>query len=131
MKKEFLGTGWSFPIVLETDGRIVLSAENEDIREAIVLILSTAPGERVMRPEFGCGIHEYVFSVINSSNLLLIGDEVKRALVLYEPRITVDNIQIQPNESDGSRLMIHIEYTVLSSNSRFNMVYPFYLTEKG
>lgn len=131
MKREFLGTGWKFPLTLEADGHIALSLEDEDIREAIVIILSTTPGERVMRPEFGCGIHEYVFSVINSNNLLLIEDEVKRALVLYEPRITVDNIHIQPDASDGGKLMIHIDYTILSSNSRFNMVYPFYLTEKG
>ncbi len=131
MKREFLGTGWKFPLTLEADGHIALSLEEEDIREAIVIILSTTPGERVMRPEFGCGIHEYVFSVINSNNLLLIEDEVKRALVLYEPRITVDHIHIQPDASDGGKLMIHIDYSILSSNSRFNMVYPFYLTEKG
>jgi len=130
MKREFLGTGWQFPVHI-VEGNFALVKEDEDIREAIVIILSTTPGERVMHPEFGCGIHEYVFSVINSNNLLLIEDEVKKALVLYEPRITVDHIDIQPDASDGGKLMIHIDYTILSSNSRFNMVYPFYLTEKG
>ncbi len=130
MKREFLGTGWKFPVSL-VGGSFELISEDEDIREAILIILSTTPGERVMRPEFGCGIHEYVFSVINSSNLLMIEDEIKTALTLYEPRISIEEIKAKPDASEGGKLLVHIEYTVLSSNSRFNMVYPFYLTEKG
>jgi len=130
MKREFLGVGWKFPVSLE-EGSFELISEDEDIREAILIILSTTPGERVMRPEFGCGIHEYVFSVINSSNLLMIEDEIKTALTLYEPRISIEEVKAKPDVSEGGKLFIHIEYMVLSSNSRFNMVYPFYLTEKG
>lgn len=130
MKKEFLGTGWKFPVSLE-GGTFELVEEDKDIREAILIILSTTPGERVMRPEFGCGIHNYVFSVINSSNLLMIENEVTKALTLYEPRVNIEVVKAEPDSSEGGKLLVHIEYTVRSSNSRFNMVYPFYLTEKG
>ena len=131
MKKEFLGTGWKFPLTLDAKGAFTLVSEDEDIREAIVIILSTVPGERVMRPEFGCGIHNYIFSVINSSNLMMIEEEIKSALILYEPRVRIEEIQADADASEEGKLTIKIEYTVLSSNSRFNMVYPFYLTEKG
>lgn len=131
MKKEFLGRGWKFPVRLDEKGRIASVSEEEDIKEAMLIILSTVPGERVMRPEFGCGIHNYVFSVLNSSNVMMIEDEVKKALTLYEPRIVIDEVRVNVDGSEGSQLMISIAYTVLSSNSRYNMVYPFYLTEKG
>ncbi len=131
MKKEFLGTGWKFPLTLDGQGAFTLVSEDEDIREAIVIILSTVQGERVMRPEFGCGIQNYVFSIMNSSNLMMIEKEIERALILYEPRIKVEEINAQTDASEGGKLIVNIEYTVLSSNSRFNMVYPFYLTEKG
>jgi len=130
MKREFLGTGWKFPVSLE-GGTSELVEEDKDIREAILIILSTTPGERVMRPEFGCGIHNYVFSVINSSNLLMIENEVTKALTLYEPRVNIEVVKAEPDTNEGGKMFVHIEYTVLASNSRFNMVYPFYLTEKG
>jgi len=128
--RDFLGTGWSFPLNLK-EGSFELVSDEEDISEAIVIILSTSPGERVMRPAFGCGIYNYIFSIINSSNLLMIENEVKRALTLYEPRIILDNVRAEPDASEGAKLMIYIDYTVRSSNNRFNLVYPFYLKEKG
>lgn len=131
MKKEFLGSGWKFPVSLNKKNGFELVSEDEDIREAILIILNTVPGERVMRPEFGCGIHNYVFSVVNSSNLSMIENEIVKALTLYEPRIVIDNIKAEVDSSDAGRLLINIDYTVASSNSRYNMVYPFYLTEKG
>jgi len=131
MKKEFLGSGWKFPVSLDNRNGFELVSEDEDIREAILIILNTVPGERVMRPEFGCGIHNYVFSVVNSSNLSMIENEIVKALTLYEPRIVIDDIKAEVDSSDAGRLLINIDYTVTSSNSRYNMVYPFYLTEKG
>lgn len=131
MNKEFLGSGWKFPISIDDNGNFTLVSEDEDIKEAILIILNTSPGERVMRPEFGCGIHNYVFSVINNSNLKLIEEEIEKALILYEPRIVLENIQISVDENEGSKLIISIEYNVKSSNSRHNLVYPFYLTERG
>lgn len=131
MNKEFLGSGWKFPIGIDDDGNFTLVSEDQDIKEAILIILNTAPGERVMRPEFGCGINNYVFSVINNSNLKLIEEEVEKALILYEPRILLEDIQVSVDESEGSKLIISIDYSVKSSNSRHNLVYPFYLTERG
>lgn len=131
MNKEFLGSGWKFPIGLNDDGSFELAIEDEDIKESILIILNTSPGERVMRPEFGCGIHNHVFSVINNSNLKLIEEEVEKALILFEPRITIENLLVTVDGNEGSRLLINIEYSVKSSNSRHNLVYPFYLTERG
>ena len=131
MKKDFLGTGWKFPLELHTDGSFVVTDGEEDIREAILIILNTSPGERVMRPEFGCGIHNYVFSVINVSNLQRIADEVRKALIRYEPRISIEEVRAAPDDNEEGRLLVDIDYVVHASNSRYNMVYPFYLTEKG
>lgn len=131
MNREFLGRGWKFPLALDEENHFEMLSEEANISEAILITLNTVPGERVMRPEFGCGIHNYVFSIINNNNLLLIETEVKKALTLYEPRIIIDEVRVEPDESEGSKLMVNIAYTVLSSNSRFNMVYPFYLTENG
>lgn len=131
MNKEFLGSGWKFPISIDDNGNFALVSEDEDIKEAILIILNTSPGERLMRPEFGCGINNYVFSVINNSNLKLIEEEVEKALILYEPRILLEDIQVSVDESKGSKLIISIDYSVKSSNSRHNLVYPFYLTERG
>lgn len=130
MKKEFLGTGWKFPLTLDTEGSFLLVDNDEDIREAILIILNTSPGERVMQPEFGCSIQSYVFSVMNNTTLEQMRIEIQKALTLYEPRIIVEEVRIEAEGSAG-KLLIHIDYTVQASNSRYNMVYPFYLTEKG
>ncbi len=131
MKKLFLGAGLKFPFKINKEGSIDIVSCEDGISEAIKIILQTVPGERVMRPEFGCGINEYVFSVINKSNLLQIQNEVERALTLYEPRIIVENISARLEESHGSTLLINIDYIVKNTNARHNMVYPFYLREKG
>lgn len=131
MKKLFLGVGLKFPFKINKEGSIDIISYEDGISEAIKIILQTVPGERVMRPEFGCGINEYVFSVINKSNLLQIQNEVERALTLYEPRIIVENISARLEDSHGSTLLINIDYIVKNTNARHNMVYPFYLREKG
>lgn len=131
MNKEFLGSGWKFPIGIHKNNNFELVSENEDIKQAILIILNTTPGERVMRPKFGCGINNYVFSVINNSNLNVIEREVEDALVLYEPRIIIESIEASVDENEENKLIINIAYTVKSFNSRHNLVYPFYLTERG
>jgi len=127
MKREFLGRGWKFPVALGTDGAFELSEEDEDIREAIFIILKTAKGERVMEPEFGCGIHSYVFEVINSVTMTRMREEIRKALLLYEPRIEV--IKIESDYRDEGILEFAIEYRVLSTNSRYNLVYPYHINE--
>ena len=131
MSELFLGRGIKFPFSINTNNELALVSNEEDIKEAIKIILNTSPGERVMHPDFGCGINNYVFSVINTSNLLSIENEIKRALVLYEPRILVEEIDISTQDSDLGYLSIRINYLVKNSNSRQNIVYPFYLREKG
>jgi phage baseplate assembly protein W len=129
MSKDFLGRGWQFPV--ETDYResIELSAGVEDIKESIRLILDTAKGERVMRPEFGCGIHDYVFATVDRSTLTLIETSVREALRDWEPRIDVQNVEVSTDELDVGKLLIRINYRVRDTNNEFNLVYPFYLEE--
>ena len=131
MSKEFLGVGWKFPIQLDTDGKFALSQYEEDIKESILIILKTEPGERVMEPEFGCGIYEYVFSTINISNLMLMEESVKKALLIYEPRIEVNQVKASSDHHENGLVLISIDYTVSSTNERQNLVYPFYLKEGG
>lgn len=131
MAKEFLGTGWKFPVKPGVGGAMAMSSAEDDIREAIRIILSTAKGERVMRPDFGCGIHNRVFSVINTTNLGIIETEVKEALIVWEPRIEVLSVRASSREAAYGKLIIEIEYRVRITNTRFNLVYPFYLKESA
>jgi uncharacterized protein len=126
---DFLGTGWD-PDHLrkarsEVEPEIALSAGEENIQQAIWIILATAPGERVMRPDFGCGVHHLVFEVNNSNTIASIVQEVRRALILWEPRIEVLNVDAELKHL-GELLLINIHYRVRSTNNYFNLVYPFY-----
>jgi Bacteriophage baseplate protein W len=129
MAREFLGKGWGFPPNIDVEGLIGLAEKEEDIGQAIRIIIGTSKGERMMRPDFGCGIHDYVFSVINTATLGLIETTVMEALVLWEPRIEVQSVTTSTEKLDEGQLIISIDYTVRSTNNRFNLVYPFYLTE--
>lgn len=129
MAREFLGRGWSFPVGLDTRGRIKMSNDEEDIREAIWIILSTAKGERVMRPDFGCGIHDFVFAAINPATVAMIENSVREALTLWEPRIEVTGAKASAENLAEGKLLISVDYKVRTTNNRFNLVYPFYLTE--
>lgn len=129
MPKAFQGAGWKFPVRVNSLGQIVRSRHEEDIKEAIWIILSTAKGERQMRPEFGCGIHDLIFAAINAGLLVQVETEVREALTLFEPRIDVVNVEVSDKEADNGRLMISIDYQVRDTNSEFNLVFPFYLRE--
>ena len=130
MAEKFLGTGWAFPVQPDEEtGGICMSGQDQDIREALLVILGTRKGERVMRPDFGCGIHDFVFSVVNTSTLALIETSVREALTLWEPRIEVSDVNISTEKVDEGLLNIDIAYKVRTTNNRFNLVYPFYLTE--
>lgn len=131
MLDNFLGRGLKFPLALNEDNEFTLVSDDEDIQEAIRIILMTSPGERMMRPEFGCGIQNYSFSVINTQNLLQIENEVKRSLVLYEPRVVIEGVDAQVQDSSDGLIYISIDYVLKASNGRHNMVYPFYLQERG
>lgn len=125
----FLGRGWGFPIVPGRDGRLRLTNQEEAIRNSIFLILSTSPGERIMRPDFGCGIHDLVFQA-NTANLRgALQIQVREALVRWEPRIDVLEVRVDANPSAANQLVIRLDYRIRSNNALFNLVYPFFLQE--
>jgi phage baseplate assembly protein W len=127
MPDSFLGTGWKFPLELDTNGGIAMASDEASIRQSIWLILSTAPGERVMRPDFGCGIHDLVFAPNTAGTAGQIINEVREALTRWEPRIDVLAVDAIPDENQPNLLRIAISYQVRTTNNRFNLVYPFYL----
>jgi uncharacterized protein len=122
----FGGRGWAFPVTLDGD---VMAAEAGDakIRQSIALILATRKGERVMRPEFGCGIHDLVWASPTPATLAAAADAVRHALLRFEPRITVDRVDIVLDPSRPAALRVQLTYTVRRTNSTFNLVYPFAL----
>lgn len=127
MTSDFRGVGWRFPVGLGPDSQIATARHEEGIRQAVWMILDTAPGERVMRPRFGCGIHDLVFEVNSAGTSGLISSQVRQALLQWEPRINVQRVEVVPDASQPSQVLIEIEYLVRTTNNRFNLVYPFYL----
>lgn len=129
MADEFLGTGWSFPVEPDHRGNVSCSDGEGDIREAIRIILGTAKGERLMRPDFGCDIHDHVYAATTPATLNLIETDVRRALVRWEPRIDVEDVTARIDEANPNRILIDIDYYVRTTNSLANVVYPFHTTE--
>jgi uncharacterized protein len=127
MASDFLGVGWKFPAEPDGNGRIAMARHEESIRQAIWIILGTARGERAMRPDFGCGIHDLVFAVNDATTSGLVAQEVRQALILWEPRIDLLDVEAASEPGEPNTLFIRIEYRVRATNSRFNLVYPFYL----
>ncbi len=127
MSKDFLGRGWTFPVQVDANGAIALSVQEEDVREAIRVILLTSRGERPMRPDFGAGLHDYVFETLSATNVGAIQAEVRRALVDWEPRIELLSVDARPDSGDVGRFLLDVDYRVRSTNTRFNLVFPFYL----
>ena len=131
-QKKFLGTGWSFPVrVDEMTGRVVEASAEEKIAESIKLILQTQRGERIMRPDFGCNLRTYTFSEMNYTTMNEIEQDVRQALILWEPRITDIDVRCRIATGRDGVLLIEISYVVRSTNNPYNMVYPFYLTENA
>ena len=126
MPSEFMGKGWGFPIQADDNGQLVTAHYEESIRQSIWIILGTARGERVMRPDFGCGIHDLVFAVNTPGTTGQLAIEVRRALLQWEPRIQVLEVQVDTGTEVGE-LLINISYQARTTNTVFNLVYPFYL----
>ena len=124
---EFVGAGIAFPMRTDAIGGVALVAREREIQEAIRLILGTAPGERPMRPEFGCRINEYVFASADGSTANAIAAEVKEALRRWEARIEVEDVLVTFDARDVTTLYIDIRYAIRSSNDRRNLVFPFYV----
>jgi phage baseplate assembly protein W len=127
MSEQFIGAGWSFPIRTDASGGIALSTREREIEEAIRLILATAKGERPMRPEFGCGIHDLVFSPINETTAGSIGYEVRISLDRWEPRIEVQDVVVTSYAEDPGILQIDVRYSIRTTNNPRNLVFPFYV----
>lgn len=126
-----IGRGWTFPLAVDSSGGLALSKNDREIEESISIILGTSPGERVMRPAFGCRIHELVFSPSNAETVGLARRYVEEALGMWEPRVTVDEVvvSLDREEADYGRLNIGIRYTIRSTKDARSLVYPFYLIE--
>jgi uncharacterized protein len=130
--KGFLGRGWKFPVGIDPrKGDIEMSEYEQDIKESIYIILSTSKGERVMRADFGCGIHDLVFSVINTRTLGEVESNIRDALTEFEPRIDSLEVTATADGETDAKLLLKIDYRVRETNNRDNLVYPFYLRERG
>jgi phage baseplate assembly protein W len=126
---DFLGRGWAFPLAVAPDDQVMMVADAEDVRQSIRLILETDPGERVMRPDFGAGLRQMLFEPINTNTLAVIQHHVVDALVKWEPRIDVRDVIVSAIDASSGRLAIKIDYVIRSTNTFYNLVYPFYLQE--
>jgi uncharacterized protein len=126
--KAFLGKGLAFPLQLDVDETLAMVAYEEDIEQSILIILGTNPGERVMRPDFGAGLNTFVFEPVNTTTIALVRERVRGALIDWEPRIDVLEVQVTLGE-ERNRLDIDVRYRVRATNALKNLVYPFYLQE--
>jgi len=126
---EFIGQGWAFPIRVNARGGLDWSSGAESIQEAIWLILATPRRSRVMDPEFGCGLHDYVFAPNDASTRAVIAAEVRSALIRWEPRVDVLGVRAEPQLDAQNALLIQVDYRIRSNNSLRNIVYPFFLNE--
>jgi phage baseplate assembly protein W len=124
-----LGAGWKFPVRINGRGGFSLSRAEQDVAEAIWIVVSTARGERLMEPEFGCGIHDYVFASNDAPTRAAIAYEVQSALVRFEPRIDVLDVRAEEDPTRQNLLLVTIDYRIRANNAFHNVVYPFFLTE--
>jgi len=129
VSRDILGTGWKFPVRISGRGGFSLSRQEQDVAEAIWIVLSTARGERIMRPEFGCGIHDYLFAPNNASTRGAIGHQVQQALIRWEPRIDLIDVRVDDDPAQSNLLLIQVDYRIRSNNAFHNLVYPFFLQE--
>lgn len=128
--RAFLGVGWSFPPTPAPTGDVVMAAYDDDVRQAVLIILQTAPGERVMRPDFGAGLSELGYEPMTTALLALVKHRVETALITWEPRIDVNEVAVTANPPIG-RIDVEIRYQVRQTSTFYNLVYPFYLSEGG
>lgn len=128
-RREFLGVGWKFPLQVTPGGKIAQARYEQRIEESIYLILTTAKGERVMLPSFGCGIHDLVFAPNNTLTRSVVVQNVRQALVAFEPRIDVLEVAADEAEGEPNLLLIRINYRIRANNALGNLVYPFFIRE--
>ena len=128
--RAFLGKGWGFPPEFDRRSRdVAMISEDEDIQESLRILLSTSPGERVMQPAYGCGLKSLIFENMSESAITEIKDVIERAALFFEPRITLDRVEVDTTGIYDGLIKIKLDYTIRTTNSRSNMVYPFYFQE--
>jgi uncharacterized protein len=127
MAEEFIGSGWAFPLRVDTSGGIALVSREQEVEESMRLILATAPGERPMRPDFGCALHDYVFAPADATTAGRIAYEVRVSLERWEPRVDVVDVTVDVGPDDASVLYIDISYSLRGTNDPRNLVFPFYV----
>lgn len=127
-ERAFLGVGWAYPARLD-NGHLARAAYDEDVRQAILIILGTNPGERVMRPDFGAGLNDFVFEPVSTTTLSLVRTRVFNALTDWEPRIDLERVRVSFDPAFVGKVLVEILYKVRLTNAQFNLVYPFYLEE--
>jgi hypothetical protein len=124
---DFIGRGLSFPMRVDQSGALALTSGEADIDGSLRMVLTTAPGERLMRPQFGCKIWDLLFEPINANTIGRMGVAVRDAVSQWEPRVTLDSVDIAPDPNDAAKVMIHLTYRVRATNDKRNLVYPFYV----
>ncbi len=130
MNNSFMGRGWKFPVEVDkATGRIRMSEGEEDIRESIRIILGTSKGERMMRPEFGCELRDFVFGITDVTTLRLLENKIKDSITVWEPRVEDVAVKVALDDEVPGKLNISITYIARSTNNLFNLVYPFYINE--
>lgn len=130
VSKSFLGTGWGFPPVFDNTAKGVnMLSDEEDIQSSLQILLSTRPGERVMLPRYGCNLDEMIFEPLTTTFKTYMRDLIKTAILYFEPRIDVNNIDLDDTGELEGRILIKVDYTIRSTNSRFNFVFPYYKKE--
>ena len=127
MSQAFIGRGWAFPVEVDATGGIRLVGDETEIEQSIRLILSTAPGERPMRPEFGCAIHDYVFDPADARTALRLAGAVRDSLRRWEPRVDVLDVAVDHHPTEPDALLLDIRYTTSDRNNPRNLVFPFYV----
>jgi uncharacterized protein len=128
-ERAFLGVGWSFPPAPGPDGEAATAAYEEDVRQAVLVILQTDRGERVMRPDFGADLRALVFEPLSTTTMALVRHRVEEALVTWEPRIDLREVRVSAGGDDRNELQVEVDYVVRATNTFYNLVYPFHLLE--
>jgi phage baseplate assembly protein W len=126
--KSFLGVGWNFPVA-QAAGQTEMAQYEDDVRQAVLIVLLTNPGERMMRPTFGAGLNDFLFEPINPTTMSTIEQRVEDSLIDWEPRIDVISVSVSPSDTNVATLLIDITYRIRATNNVGNLVYPFYLGE--
>lgn len=124
---DFVGRGISFPMRVDQSGALSLTSGADDIDASLRMVLITAPGERLMRPKFGCKIWELLFEPVNANTIGLMAEAVREAVSQWEPRVTLEDVEIEPDQRDHARVLINLKYRIRATNDRRNLVYPFYV----